>query len=203
MNTPLRIPLQVNPEQAARLRALQEVFAQGCNLVAPIVQQTRTWNRVALHHLSYRELRRQLPAMGSQMACNVIYSVSRSCRLVFQHPQSPFHLSRLGNRPLPLLHFSSRSPVYFDRHTLSIRDQRLSMYTLDGRIRFDITLQPTDRQRFESDKLREIVLSRRGEDGFDLTFWFNRESADTPHSQNDSAPESAALPEYIQIEETA
>lgn len=196
------MPLQATPEQQERLTALQETFAKGCNLLAPVVQRTRTWNRVALHHMAYRELRQQLPAMGSQMTCNVIYSVSRTCRMVFQHPHSPFHLSRLGDRPLPLLHFTNTAPVYFDRHTLSIRGNQLSLYTLDGRIRFAITLNDGDRERFARDHLREIVLSRRPDEHFELAFWFSHEKAD-PKTHHDGAALAAPLPEYVQIEEAA
>ena len=106
MNFVLRIPLNTSPEQTARLEALQHGFAQVCNALAPMVQHTRVWNRVALHHLAYRQLRERFPALGSQMVCNAIYSVSRTCRTVYQHPSSPFNLTRLGERPLPLLRFA-------------------------------------------------------------------------------------------------
>ena len=145
MNSVLRIPLNTTAEQQARLRELQAAFARVCNALAPTVQRTRVWNRVALHHLSYHSLRERFPEMGSQMVCNAIYSVSRTCRLVFQSPNSPFSLARLGDKPLPLLHFFDRSPVYFDRHTLSVKGGQLSMYTLDGRMRFALALQPVDR----------------------------------------------------------
>jgi len=54
MNSLLRIPLRASPDQVERLEALQKGFAQVCNALAPLVQQTRVWNRVALHHLAYR-----------------------------------------------------------------------------------------------------------------------------------------------------
>ena len=140
MNSTLSIPLDTSPEQVQRVLALQQGFAQVCNALAAVVQQTRVWNRVALHHLTYRQMREQFPQMGSQMVCNAIYSVSRTCRMVFQHPQSPFHLSRLGDKPLPLLRFADSCPVYFDRHTLSLKAGQLSMFTLDGRMRFQLAL---------------------------------------------------------------
>src|SRR5437868_1465491 len=100
MNSTLRVPLQASPEQAAKLRDLQAAFAQACNALAPLVQRTRIWNRVALHHMAYKPLREQFPQMGSQMVCNAIYSVSRHCRMLFQTPASPFHLAKLGDKPL-------------------------------------------------------------------------------------------------------
>lgn len=80
MKFSLHIPLDTSPEQTLRLQALQRAFAEVCNALAPRVQQTRTWNRVALHHMAYKQLRTQFPEIGSQMVCNAIYSVSRSCR---------------------------------------------------------------------------------------------------------------------------
>lgn len=199
MNLNLRIPLNTNPEQLASLLALQAGFAQVCNAIAPIVRQTRVWNRVALHHLTYRSLRERFPAMGSQMVCNAIYSVSRTCRVVFQHPQSPFSLTRLGDRPLPLLQFTDTCPVYFDRHTLSVKDGQLSMYTLDGRMRFALALQAADEANFKAMKLREIVLSRRPSNGFELSFSLSDEADGA--ALEALQPESPEIPEYVLVEE--
>ena len=202
MNSVLRIPLDASPEQVARLQALQSGFAQVCNALAPLVQQTRVWNRVALHHLAYRQLREQFPEMGSQMVCNAIYSVSRTCRLVFQHPGSPFHLSRLGDKPLPLLRFSDACPVYFDRHTLSLKAGQLSMFTLDGRMRFQLALGAQDEAAFHARKLREIVLSRRSDGAYELSFFL----MDPGEQETGSMPVSgvgadAEIPEYVMVDE--
>ena len=106
MNFQIRVPLNTSPEQYARLCELRVVFAQVCNQLAPHVQQSRVWNRVALHHLHYRALREQFPALGSQMVCNAIYAVSKMARLIYQHPQSPYNpVSRPGGN-LPLLRFA-------------------------------------------------------------------------------------------------
>lgn len=210
MNSAVRIPLNTSAEQHARLVALQAAFAQVCNALSPRVQQTRTWNRVALHHLAYRELREQFPALGSQMVCNAIYSVSRASRIVFQTPGSPFHISALAGKALPLLKFTPFSPVYFDRHTLSLKAGVASMYTLDGRMKFQLALQPEDEQAFHKRKLREIVLLRRQEQ-FELQFLFGEEhAAEKPASAGLTAAPSAApgaaamptpVPEYLQVEE--
>ena len=206
MNFSLRVPLNTTPEQCVKLVELQAAFAQACNALAPLVQRTRVWNRVALHHMAYKALREQFPQMGSQMVCNAIYSVSRHSRLLFQHPQSPFHLAKLGDKPLPLLRFSDSCPVYFDRHTLSVKDGQLSMYTLDGRMRFQLALKPKDEANFHTRKLREIVLTRMaapapgGTAGrFELQFSFS----DTDVSPAEPDPGNAAeLPEYVMVEET-
>lgn len=201
----VRIPLQVTEAQRERLRALQLGFAQLCNALAPLVQSTRVWNRVALHHLCYRQLREQFPEMGAQMVCNAIYSVSRTCRIVFQNPASPLHLDKLELGTLPLLRFSDDCPVYFDRHTLSLKGGQLSMFTLDGRMRFQLDLAPEVEQRFHSQKLREVVLLCREDGGFELSFWLvDKEQVDKKDEMQGvlTLPQPGALPEYVMVEET-
>jgi len=201
MNQMLRIPLNASPAQLDSLRALQVAFGQVCNTLAPLVQASRCWNRVTLHHLAYKKLREKFPAMGSQMVCNAIYSVSRTSRLVYQHPDSPFNLSRLGEKALPLLRFTDTCPVYFDRHTLSVRDRHLSMYTLDGRIRFHLALQPQDEKSFHEQKLREIVLSRTPANSFELSFFFS-EPPDEEEVPASEVLDAGEIPEYVTIDET-
>ena len=190
MNFVVRIPLQTDASQHQRLLELQHEFARACNAVAPLVQETRTWNRVALHHLAYRKLRESFPGIGSQMACNAIYSVSRAARLVYQTPGSPFHHSRLVGQPLPRLHFLDSSPVYFDRHTLSLKQGQASMYTLDGRMRFQLALSQEQEEAFHGRKLLEAALLR-GAVGFELHFTFAPVGTPAAASADVSADASA------------
>lgn len=205
MNNVLQVPLKVSSEQRARLRALQQAFADVCNALGPVVSETRCWNRVALHHMTYRSLRERFPQLGSQMVCNAIYSVSRTCRRVYQSPSSPFNVAQWGDRKLPLIRFAPTSPVYFDRHTLSIRNGHLSIFTLDGRMRFEIDLSPEVEQRFQKKKLQEIVLSSKQEE-FRLTFLFEAQPAADPRSVESVKPARAArkaasdgVPEYVLV----
>lgn len=194
----LLIPLNTFGDQVLRLQHLQQVFADICNVLAPVVRDTKCWNRVALHHMMYKPLREQFPRVGSQMVCNAIYSVSRSSRMVYQSSQSPFNLQRLGNKGLPLLKFLPSAPVYFDRHTLSIKKGSLSMYTLDGRMRFQLNLSDEDFHRFQTWKLHEVILSAMGEQ-FTLNFSFvDTLPAETPQGLSEDHT-SNALPEYILV----
>lgn len=205
MNSILRVPLETTPEQAQRLAELQAMFAQVCNALAPVVQQRRLWNRVALHHLTYRNLREQYPQLGSQMVCNAIYAVCRAARQVYQHPASPFFIGRWTAPQLPLLQFAPAAPVYFDRHTLSIKAGQLSMYTLDGRMRFQLGLRPEDEARFRQQKLREILLSRTSVDRFELVFEFagEEEQDDTALRLMPAAGANGEIPDYVKVEERA
>ncbi len=201
----IRLQLDASKEQHDRLLALQMAFAQVCNALAPVVQQNRCWNRVTLHHLTYKSLRERFPNIGSQMVCNAIYSVCRTARMVFQDPASPLHLSRLGQQPLPMLQFLDNSPVYFDRHTLGVKAGQLSMYTLDGRMRFEVALSPAQEARFHNEKLREVVLARNRKGAFELSFWF----ADEVEGQDAVATSTVALgrlgqpPAYVKVQEAA
>jgi hypothetical protein len=117
--------------------------------------------------------------MGSQMVCNAIYSVSRAYRIA---PKAP-------EKPLPFLKFLPSAPVFFDRHTISIKDDQLSMYTLNGRIRFGFPMPREIMDVFSREHLREIVLHRQGET-FSLSFCMQVEK------ETDKAS-SGELPEYL------
>jgi hypothetical protein len=203
----LTIPLSTTPEHMARLRLLQQTFAEVCNALAPVVRDTRCWNRVALHHMMYKTLREQFPQLGSQMVCNAIYSVSRTSRLVFQAEHSPFNIQLIGDKPLPLLQFLNSAPVYFDRHTLSLKQGSLSMYTLDGRMRFELNLLQEDFQRFKTLKLSEVIL-RLVEDKYTLSFSFGGDSVpgleleDALSAHANLEGVDAHLPEYVIIDQT-
>jgi hypothetical protein len=189
MNSKIVLRLSTSAEQLTSLERLQAAFADVCNELGPIVQETRCWNRVTLHHLAYRKLREQFPALGSQMVCNAIYSVSRAARQIFQNRSSPWNIEKRVDLPLPLLRFAPAAPVFFDRHTLSLRQGRLSMYTLDGRLRFDVALTSGDEQRFREEKIKEIVLSRDAQ-GFFLVFLFGEAG---------SVSGASEFPEYLMI----
>ena len=197
MNSLIHVPLNTNPEQFARLEALQIEFAKVCNVLAPEVKRSRIWNRVAMHHMHYRSLREQFPSLGSQMICNAIYAVSRASRLVFQSPQSPFNLAKLGAKPLPLLHFNNSCPVYFDRHTLSIKSSKLSLFTLDGRMHFELTLPDSQLLLFKVAKLREISLTRRLDGLYELAFWLEAENSEDLEAID---PELQALNQKVSAE---
>jgi hypothetical protein len=163
----------------------------------------------------YRSLREKFPALGSQMVCNAIYAVSRTSRIVFQTSASPFSLDKLGTKQLPLLQFAQSCPVYFDRHTLSIKGSMLSLFTLDGRMHFELTLPEAQLALFKHAKLREIALTRRIDGLYELAFWLESHQAltqqeaqaalDSMESAQDAAvpaslmPQSP-IPDYVSVE---
>jgi hypothetical protein len=152
--------------------------------------------------MMYRSLREQFPQIGSQMVCNAIYSVSRTSRLIFQSEQSPFNIQRYADKNLPLLQFLPTAPVYFDRHTLSIKPGSLSMYTLDGRMRFEVNLSAEDLVRFKTLKLSEVVLNLTNE-MYTLNFSFADEMNDAEeNAELLKADDPSFLPEYVVVEQS-
>jgi hypothetical protein len=155
-----------DPAAYAALDLLQLRFSEACNFIAPVSARSRCWSRVGLHHLVYRELRERYPDLGSQMACNAIFAVSKVASLAYR---------RIGRRRacaeggLPRLEFSSSSPVFFDRHTLSIRSGELSIYTTGGRIRIALGDIDEVRGALMASDLKDIFLTRF-QDGFRLAF---------------------------------
>jgi len=168
------VTLDASTEQIARLERLQQAFAGLCNDLAPFVSEHQCWNRVTLHHLKYRDLRARFPDMGSQMVCNAIYAVSKVARLVYQHPSSPYNLKTMAGRSLPAIRFANDCPVYFDSHTLTLTGQKLSMYTMDGRIKFEVQLTVDQKELLAHQRLIEIALSKGAGGKFMLTFYFNK-----------------------------
>lgn len=193
MNVTFFVPLTLRSDQHVRLVRLQQQFVDACNYITPVVRDSRCWNRVALHHLVYRQIRENFPNLGAQMSCNVIYSVSRAARAVYQHPASPWCVKAKTASSLPLIRFREDAPVYFDRHTLSLRGGRLSLFTLDGRMRFQVELAPEDQALFDGNRVREIVLIKTGE-GFGLHFLFS----EGPNSL-DEEMQNESFPDHILI----
>jgi len=188
----IQLRLNAHPTQLDSLTRLQKEFSEACNVLAPVVREQQCWNRVGLHHLAYRKLREVFPSLGSQMACNAIYSVCRSARLIYQGANSPWNIEKTPGRALPLLKFAANAPVYFDRHTLSLRQGKLSMYTLEGRLRFDVSLTEEGERCFREDKLKEVILTRDAQ-GYFLSFTFGNTVDDTRQE----------LPEYLVVVESA
>ena len=185
------VPLQTTLEQHAQLCRLRSVFAQVCNELTPEVQRTGVWDRVSLHHLYYRSLREKYPQLGSQMVCNAIYAVSKVCRMIYQNMGQ---LRRTG-LPLPLFSFAPTCPVYFDRHTLSVLSSGLSLFTMDGRVRFALQMPNPELEWFKRAKLIEIVLQERSDHVFELSFQLGEPVETTAAPINQIALQSSKLQE--------
>ncbi len=181
-----QLKLSTSQESFERLRQLQVTFACVCNAIAPVVSEQRCWNRVALHHLVYRRMRDEFPELGSQMVCNAIYAVCKVARVVYQHAKSPFHSREMDK--LPQIKFMDSSPVFFDWHTLSLSESRLSIFTLNGRIKIPVSLSSEQLVGMRQRKLMDISMQLLSENSVSLTFKFRMdESMGENSSENDTS----------------
>jgi IS605 OrfB family transposase len=147
------IKLDVAPDQAAALVALQCAYAHACNSLVATVREYRVWNRVALHQRAYDRLRRDTP-LGSQMCCNAIFSVCKAYRALKE-------LGRIRkDQPVPMVRFN-RASVHFDKRTYSIKDEALSLYTLEGRITVALRCGAHQRRILKHGTPKEAELVQR------------------------------------------
>jgi IS605 OrfB family transposase len=130
------IRLNVTCAEAVALHALRTAYADACNRLVPIVREHRCWNRVGLHNRAYSRLRSETP-LGSQMACNAIYSVCKAYK-------AQKALGRISKDTIPLVRFD-RASVHYDKRTYTLKADALSLNTLEGRIR--VALSPGEHQQ--------------------------------------------------------
>ena len=58
--------------------------------------------------------------------------------------------------------FAESAPVFFDRHTLTVKPGQLSLFSMEGRLRFQLELDEQFTQYFARLRLREVVLLGKG-----------------------------------------
>jgi putative transposase len=144
------IRLDVAAAHAQQLHALRAAYTDACNCLVPIVREHRVWNRVALHQRAYSMLREMTP-LGSQMCCNAIFSVCKAYKA-----QRALGKTK-KDEPVPEIRFD-RASVHFDRRTYSLKDDRLSLYTLDGRVRIALRLGEHQQRILASGQPKEAEL---------------------------------------------
>jgi IS605 OrfB family transposase len=155
------ILIEADEAAHAALSALQTAYSNACNLLVPIVVETRCWNRYNLHNLAYRRLRNETP-LGAQMCCNALRTVTAAYKAM----RSNGTIKK--DEPVPTITFRGTS-VHFDSRTFARRENELSLYTLAGRV--VVALKPGKHQLRLLDwgrpKEAELVF-RRGKLFFNL-----------------------------------
>ncbi|MBU2755286.1 IS200/IS605 family element transposase accessory protein TnpB [Acidithiobacillus sp. CV18-2] len=162
MKRTVSLKLVATPAQAAKLAELSSVFAQACAVVVPFSVEHRCWNRVALHHLAYRSIRDQFPALGSQMACNAIHRVASAYKTL----QANKRIAK--DKAVPVIRFD-RTAVHYDHRTYSLREGAVSLFTMSGRevIAFSCGKHQANLMKSGDPKEAELVC-RKGQWFFNL-----------------------------------
>jgi len=151
------LKLRTTTEQSEALSELRSAYSGACNSLVPIVIEKRCWNRIALHNLVYSNLREKT-SLGSQMCCNVIFSVCKAYK-------SQKSLRKIKKDFVPEISFG-RTSVHFDKRTYSFKENLLSLNTLAGRIKVDWTCGK------HQSALLEIGIPKEAELIFRNANWF-------------------------------
>ncbi len=145
------IKLNASIDQSRALFELQEQFSAACNVSATIAKEEKERNRVRLHHLCYYTLKKSFPKLGSQMCCNAIAKTTQALKAL-KYPQQVL--------------FKHGCSVHFDKKTYSLKNEVLSLYTLQGRIRILLEISSFHRGFLDQGKIKEAELVKRGKRWF-------------------------------------
>lgn len=151
MKRTIAIKLGISVESKGALLELEKLFSQSCNFVAEIAEQEGESNRIRLHHLCYHKLRAKFPELGSQMSCNAIAKVAHALKALKKKKK---------------LVFKENCSIHFDKRTYSLKENVLSLFTLQGRIRIAFQWCPFHIPYMEKGMIKEAELVRRGKRWF-------------------------------------
>lgn len=156
MKKAIVLKLTLTQEQSDALLETQEFFADACNQIVSFAIKSRCWNRVALHHLCYYNVRENVSSLGSQMICNAIKNVCSSYKV----------LKIKKSQDVPAISFQKTGSVHYDKRTYSIKGKTLSLYTTKGRITCEFTTGDFQRGCLEIGAVKEAELIRKGKRWF-------------------------------------
>jgi IS605 OrfB family transposase len=122
--------------------------------LVPYVQEHRCWNRVALHHLVYYQVREKFPALGSQMVCQAIHRVVDAYKTLRANGGIP------NDHSVPAITFTPAS-VNFARRTYSISGEHFSLFTPMGRAKVGFVCGPHQKALLLSGIPKEARLTNR------------------------------------------
>ena len=121
MNKVLSIKLLPTVEQSESLKRTTDMFVSVCNFLSEQAFELKKFNKVMLQRECYKQCKENFPGFSSQLIVRAIGVACDSYR-------------RRQNRPTT---FSSLVAVY-DLRVLSWKDDTVSIWTVDGRIRIPI-----------------------------------------------------------------
>ena len=131
------------PEQAEALTAIMQAYNAACNFVSALAWEKHCFNQIALHHLTYRDIRSQF-GLPSQLAVRAIAKVADAYK-VSKETQVKF-------RPLGAITYDSRV-------LRLIGVSYVSCSTLAGRITVKLNIGGYQRDRLTGAALGETKLT--------------------------------------------
>lgn len=124
------VRIEATPDQAQAVSDTCAAYLDCCNMVSRVVWEHKVLGQKALHQLVYRRLRDEY-RVKSQMAQSSIIRVIGNYRTIKEMHGSPWAASRPEYR-------SSGYDLVWNRDYSILKDGRLSINTLDGRIKLPV-----------------------------------------------------------------
>ncbi len=158
MKKTISISLETPKAESSKLARLQETYQAVCNEIAPVAQEKRCWNRVALHNLTYTSIRKK-HSLGSQMVCNAIFAVCKAYKAKQILPEEE----------VPLICFRKNRSIHFDKRTYTIKGDVISLYTPEGRVHLKMRMGEFQKKYFAQGMSKEgELLYKKGKWYFNL-----------------------------------
>lgn len=124
------VRVEVSPDQSQVLSDTCAAYLDCCNMVSGVAWERKTLSQKALRQLVYRRIRDEYH-VGAQMAQSSIIRVIGNYRTIKEMHGSPWATSQPNYR-------SSGYDLVWNRDYSVLKDGRLSMNTLDGRIKLPV-----------------------------------------------------------------
>ena len=124
------VRVDVSPDQSQTISDTCAAYLDCCNMVSETAWEHRTISQKTLHQLVYRRLRDEYH-VGAQMAQSSIIRVIGNYRTIKEMHGSPWATSQPEYR-------SSGYDLVWNRDYSILKDGRLSVSTLDGRIKVSV-----------------------------------------------------------------
>jgi putative transposase len=131
------------PEQVDALKEVMRTFNAACNFVSALAWEKRVFNQIALHHMTYRDIREQF-CLPSQLAVRVIAKVAAAYKTS--------KATKAEFRPL-------RAITYDCRVMRLLGVSRVSCSILTGRITVNLNIGGYQRDRLTGAALGETKLT--------------------------------------------
>jgi IS605 OrfB family transposase len=151
MKRTISIKLKVSSKQNQMLLQLQDTFSKACNFVAEASIEHKEHNRIKLHHVCYHKIRDFFPKLGSQMACNAIAKVAQGMKAL---------------KGKQKMHFKKMASVHFDKRTYSLKNNVLSLFTMQGRIQLCLEISKFHGSYLSQGSIREAELIKKDKGWF-------------------------------------
>lgn len=146
------VSLKLTLSDYESLSQMMHSFSKVCNAIVPFARENRCWNTVSLHHLCYYKIREKFPEIGSQMVCNAIRKVCASYKV----------LKIKKSEEVPLIVFKTTSSVHYCARTFSLKENALSLFTLNGRIKCSYKIGAHQERYLAQGKAKEGELIKKG-----------------------------------------